>query len=111
MNLHGKTFRVTATAAQGVVNKHTRLDFAQCDQRVLGRYMGGTIVRGCLVGTLAGSSLSFKYAQREADGHIHGGRSVCSLQVSRAGRLRLVERFVWDTRVGSGVNVFEEVDP
>ena len=109
MNLNGKTFRVITTAAQGVVSENTRLVFAQRDLRVIGRYSGGSIARGRLVGTLAGDRLYFSYAQREADGHIHGGQSECSLHYSRAGRLRLIEHFRWGTRVGSGTNVFEEV--
>jgi len=108
MNLTGKRFRVAATAEQGVVSEDTLLEFVQRGTRVLGRYRGGTIERGCLVGTTAGAGLRFRYAQREADGHIHGGRSVCDLYVVRGGGLRLEEHFAWDTRPGSGTNIFEE---
>jgi len=109
MNLSGKRFRVLATSEQGVVSEDTLLEFVQRGARVLGRYRGGTIARGYLVGTTVGASLRFRYAQREADGHIHGGRSVCDLYVSRGGALRLEEHFTWDTRLGSGTNIFEEI--
>ena len=55
MNLDHRTFRVSATAASGVISADTRLRFVQRGSRVLGRYDGGTIQRGCLVGTVAGS--------------------------------------------------------
>jgi hypothetical protein len=109
MNLNGKTFRVSTTAQVGVVNADTRLHFAQRGASLLGRYQGGSIVRGYLVGTQIGTTVSFRYAQREADGHIHGGYSVCDLQVLPDGRLLLSEHFSWDTRPGSGTNVFEEI--
>ena len=111
MNLDGRRFRVTATAEGGVVSQDTLLEFVQRGDRVLGRYQGGTIARGYLVGTTVGAGLHFRYAQREADGHIHGGRSVCDLHVSAGRVLRLEEHFTWETRPGSGTNVFEEISP
>ncbi len=110
MNLDGKQFRVAATAAQGVVSEDTVLEFVQRGVRVLGRYQGGAVIRGYLVGTLTGRSLRFRYAQHEAGGHIHGGQSVCDLHALPGGRLRLEEHFAWDTRPGSGTNLFEEIE-
>jgi hypothetical protein len=46
--------------------------------------------------------------QREADGQIHAGHSVCDLY-ARDGLLTIAEHFTWDTRHGSGVNIFEEI--
>jgi hypothetical protein len=109
MTLDGKTFRVTATAAGGVVSSDTRLHLKQRGPRVLGRYCGGTIARGYLIGGLSGSGLSFRYAQTEADGHVHGGRSLCDLHQLPDGRLLISEHFTWETRAGSGTNLFEEI--
>jgi hypothetical protein len=112
MNLDGMRMCVSATAEQGVVSAETRLYFWQKGSLVFGRYNGGTVVRGFLVGTLTEAGLVFRYAQREASGEIHGGRSVCELQRREDGRLRILEHFVWSTRLGSDTNVFEEVvDP
>lgn len=110
MNLHGTAFQVSATAANGVVSSDTRLEFEQRGDRVLGRYRGGSIQRGCLVGTLDGQTLRFRYAQKETNGHVHGGRSVCHLEVRRGGRLRLHEHFQWETRIGHGTNIFDQAD-
>lgn len=109
MNLDGTSFEVSATATEGVISRDTRLRFVQRGTRVLGRYQGGTIRRGYLVGEIQGRRLRFSYAQVEASGHVHGGRSVCEFEGADAGRLRLVEHFHWETRGGRGTNVFEQV--
>jgi hypothetical protein len=110
MNLDGMAMYVSSTADQGVVGSDTRLHFRQKGSRVLGRYSGGAVSRGCLVGRLAGSRLVFRYAQVEASGEIHGGTSSCEVQRRRDGRTRIVEHFTWRTRPGSGTNVFDELD-
>jgi hypothetical protein len=109
MNLDHMQFRVSATAESGVVSSETRLAFVQRGIRILGRYSGGSILRGYLVGTLTGTALQFRFTQREVAGQIHGGRSVCELERISNGRLRLHEHFTWTTRVGAGTNIFDQV--
>jgi hypothetical protein len=109
MNLDGLTMYVSATADIGVVGADTLLRFTQKGDRVLARYNGGSIKRGCLVGEISGGSLGFRYTQIEASGEIHGGRSICDLVTLPDGRTRIVEHFTWRTREGSGDNVFDEV--
>lgn len=109
MNLDGRTFRVSRTAQVGGVRSDTRLRFAQRGSSILGRFQGGTIARGYLVGTNDGTRVTFRYVQREADGRIHGGHSVCDLQVLPDGRILLSEYFIWETCQGSGTKIFEEV--
>ena len=108
MNLDGICFQVSSAAEAGVVSVDMRLDFVQRGSKVLGRYSGGAIQRGYLVGDLCGQTLSFRYAQTEATGHVNGGRSLCHLAVTAFGRLRLYEHFVWETRRGHGTNVFDQ---
>lgn len=109
MKLDGLCFQVCSTASVGVVSAQTRLHLSQRGSRILGRYEGGSIVRGCLVGRLSGQALIFRYTQRERAGGIHGGHSRCVLEVLSDGRLRIYEHFAWKTRTGSGTNVFEQV--
>ena len=109
MNLDGIRMHVSSAAEQGVVSSETRIHFIQKGPRVLGRYRGGSIGRGYLIGRLTGGELNFRYAQREASGEIHGGRSVCEVDRTADGRIRIVEHFTWRTRAGSGTNVFEEI--
>lgn len=109
MNVDGLTMFVSSTAANGVVGGDTRLRFRQLGSRVIARYGGGSIARGVLVGSIDGNRLVFRYGQVEVDGAVHGGRSVCEVERRANGRLRIIERFTWTTRSGSGVNVFDEL--
>lgn len=111
MNLDGRVMAVSGTAPNGVVGAGTRLHFSQVGDRVVGRYSGGRIVRGCLAGRIEGGKVGFRYLQREESGELHGGRSHCDVQQLADGRLRLIEHFAWNTRQGSGINIFEEVPP
>ena len=109
MSLDGLVMHVTSTAEQGVVGSDTRLYLSQKGSRILGRYAGGAVVRGCLVGRVAGSELVFRYAQVEASGEIHGGSSVCEVLRRDDGHTRIIEHFTWRTRLGAGTNVFDEL--
>ncbi|MEP6618005.1 MAG: hypothetical protein ABJE47_01770 [bacterium] len=109
MNLDGLSFQVSATAAIGVVSADTRLQLIQRGSRIVGEYSGGSIARGRLVGRIEGNTLHFRYAQREASGGIHGGHSNCDVEIALDGRIRIYEHFTWETRDGTGTNVFEQV--
>ena len=109
INLDGVTMFVSSTAENGVVGGETRLHFAQRGTRVAARYAGGRVGRGWLVGRWNADTLHFRYVQREDGSVIHAGHSACSVEQLPDGRLRLIERFVWSTRAGSGVNVFDEL--
>lgn len=109
LNLDGIHMSVSVTSQQGVVGAGTVLEFAQKGAVVFAHYSGGRVERGRLIGRLTDAVLTFRYAQREVSGEVHGGRSVCDVTRLTDGRLRIVEHFSWDTRVGSGTNVFDEV--
>jgi hypothetical protein len=110
VNLNQIVMYVSSTADQGVVDTSTRLRFMQKGSRVMARYSGGAVSRGCLIGALSGSRLVFRYTQIEASGAIHGGHSICDVERRPDHRIRIVEHFAWHTRPGYGTNVFEEVD-
>jgi hypothetical protein len=109
MNLDGLCMFVSSTDDNGVVGCDTRLRFVQKGSRVMARYSGGNVMRGCLVGRLSASEMTFRYAQCEATGEIHAGRSVCEVVRLDDGRIRIREHFRWSTRSGSGTNVFDQV--
>jgi hypothetical protein len=109
INLDGVVMYVSSTDDRGVVDAKTRLYFAQKGSRVFARYGGGSVTRGCLVGTLSESELVFRYTQLEDSGQIHGGRSICEVQRTAQTGLRVIEHFTWSTRSGSGINLFDEI--
>ena len=110
MDLHGLTMQVSQTADVGVVGAGTVLHFTQKGSRVLARYGGGSVKRGCLVGEIDAGVLRFRYTQVEGSGGIHGGSSVCDVVTLADGRTRIIEHFTWRTRDGSGDNVFDEAE-
>ena len=109
VSLDGVMMFVSSTADSGVVDANTRIAFRQHGSRVVGRYQGGRVRRGLLVGRRSGSGLTFRYVQVEDSGEIHGGRSTGDITRTASGRIRIVERFAWTTRHGSGTNVFDEL--
>ena len=109
INLDGMVMYVTSTDDRGVVDAKTRLYFAQKGSRVFARYRGGSVTRGCLVGTISGSELVFRYTQLEDSGQIHGGRSICEVRRTTQPGLRVIEHFTWSTRSGSGTNIFDQI--
>ena len=111
ISLDGLTMFVSSTAATGVVSDGTRLHFMQRGHRVAAQYSGGSVARGWLVGRCDGNTLRFRYAQRETGSAIHAGHSVCDVQRREDGCVRVIEHFIWCTRPGSGVNIFDEVSP
>jgi hypothetical protein len=82
---------VSSTDDRGVVDAKTRLYFAQKGSRVFARYGRGSVTRGCLVGTLSGSELGFRYTQLEDSGQIHGGRSICEVQRTAQTGFRVID--------------------
>ena len=109
VNLHNRTMYVSATANHGVVNAGTRHLLFQRGSRVVGKYAGGNIQRGCLVGRVSGATLHWHYLQREQSGELHAGRAVCDLIEQADGCIRIIEHFQWKTRDGRGTNVFDEL--
>ena len=108
-SLDGKRLRVVAVETGSVVSSETHLLFSEDDALISARYDGGRIRLGYLVGRRLGQSAVFRYAQMSIDGDLDGGVSYCDLAITPAGRLRMTEHYEWESREGSGTNVFEEV--
>jgi hypothetical protein len=109
ISLDGVQMRVASTGAGGEVNTETLFTFVQDGSVVSARYAGGKVRLGYLVGTMSAGGLHFRYAQLDNEGRLDGGYSTCEISQMSDGRIRLVEHFRWDSREGSGTNVFEEI--
>ncbi len=109
LSLNGIKMHVVSTAEAGEVNRDTIVDFVQEGSVISARYAGGKVKLGYLVGTIDGAKGAFRYAQVDIDGRIDGGSSSFEIERPDTGKLRLVEHFKWDSRPGSGTNVFEEL--
>jgi hypothetical protein len=102
--------RAVTTAEKGVVSAETVVEFAQEGSVVWARYAGGEIRLGYLVGVISDDSLRFRFIQLDNSGRLDGGHSDCEIVRPDGGRMRLIEHFNWDSREGSGTNVFEEIE-
>jgi hypothetical protein len=67
------------------------------------------VALGVLDGVVDGDSLECRYVQAAADGRVDAGHSMWELSPGPGGDVQVTERFVWDTRPGSGANLYEPV--
>ncbi|MCB0722947.1 MAG: hypothetical protein KDC42_11665 [Ignavibacteriae bacterium] len=109
-NLDGKRMNVVETDPDGVVNSDTIFDFSQDGETVYAVYRGGKIEKGFLIGTLSGNKLEFAYCQKQTDGKIDQGISVCEVSIGTDSKYIIIEEFEWKSRPGiKGKNVFKEL--
>ena len=101
-SLDGRRFRAVAEVAGGDVGPQTEFEYAERDDGVIhARYAGGAVRLGFLVGTRAGDTLRFRYAQLLEDGRTATGRCESRIEELPDGRLRLHETWAWDSQDGS----------
>jgi len=101
--------RVVSTAEVGVVEGDTLFTFTQEGSVVSAHYSGGRVRLGYLVGFRSPAGLRFRYVQLDTEDRLDSGCSECEIGRTPDGKVRLLEHFQWDTREGSGTNLFEEV--
>ena len=110
ISLDGVRMRVVSTAEGGEVNTESLFEFTQDGSVVSAHYAGGNVRLGYLVGTMSAEGFRFRYAQVDNSGRLDGGYSTCEIERTAEGRIHLTEHFTWDSREGSGTNIFEEID-
>ena len=111
-SLDGRRFRAVAEVAGGEVGPQTEFHYSErADGVIHARYAGGAVRLGFLVGTRAGDTLRFRYAQLLEDGATATGHCESRIEELPDGRLRLHETWGWDSRDGSGTSVVEEPLP
>ncbi len=108
VDMDGRVLRAAAAVAGGDVSPDTEFRFRQAGDMVWGRYSGGAVRMGFLVGTSDGERLDLRYTQLTADGRTATGHTVDRVEVLADGRVRLHETWTWDSRDGGGTSVLEE---
>jgi hypothetical protein len=109
-SLDGRRFRAVAEVEGGDVGPQTEFEYAErADGVIHARYAGGAVRLGFLVGTRAGDTLSFRYAQLLDDGRTATGRCESRIEELPDGRLRLHETWAWDSQPGAGTSIVEEL--
>jgi hypothetical protein len=107
-SLDGRVFGV-ADSGGGVATTETTFHYSEDEDVVTATYEGGTIRKGFLVGTRSRDTLDFRYAQLHYDGSTATGHCETQLELLDDGRVRLNERWAWDSRPGSGNSIAEEL--
>jgi hypothetical protein len=107
-DMDGRVLHSSDAVPGGEVGPDTEFRFRQAGDMVWGRYSGGGIRMGFLVGTSDGATLRFRYTQLNVHGETATGASVDRIEVLDDGRVRLHETWAWDSREGSGTSVLEE---
>lgn len=110
-SLDGRRFAAREQVAGGDVGAETVFEYREDDEVVSARYRGGAITLGFLVGVRNGDSLSFRYSHLTTGGETASGRCRSTIEQLSDGRLRLHERWQWESRPGSGTSVLEELPP
>jgi hypothetical protein len=110
-SLDGRVFRAVSNPDGEVSEGDTLFHYSQDADLVHARYEGGGIRLGFLVGVRRDDELDFRYAHVNPAGETATGHCVSRIEVLDDGRLRLHERWSWDSREGSGVSVVEERGP
>jgi hypothetical protein len=67
--------------------------------------------RGFLVGTRTRDTLDIRYVQLNDSGETSSGYCLSTIHVLQDGRLRLDEKWQWESRPGGGTSVVEELAP
>lgn len=109
-SLDGRRFRDATPAPGGDVGGDTVFEYHEhADGTVWARYEGGAVRLGYLVGTRAGDVLDFRYAHVTTAGETAAGHCTSRIVVLPDGRIRLEERWQWESKEGAGESVVEEV--
>ncbi|MEU6662957.1 hypothetical protein [Streptomyces sp. NPDC046821] len=108
-SLDGLVLSPVADQAPGQVGTRTRFTYHEEDGRIWAEYAGGDVVRGHLVGTREGDRIDFRYVQLKTDGTTASGHCVSDVVELPDGRVRLDEKWEWESQPGSGTSVVEEL--
>ena len=107
-SLDGRNFVAVQNSESGEVSEQTVFCYHQKDNTIWAEYLGGSIVKGFLVGTIDDNyCLSFSYQHLNINGEIKSG-SCHSRPCVENGKLRFYEEWQWSSGE-SGTSVIEEL--
>ena len=103
MNLDGRTFRAIANSSNGTLDTDTELHFTAMDPFVVGRYSGGPIVVGQLLGKWLGDSeLEMLYHGATESGVVQEGQARSTFESQSGEPTRMHLDWQWLTGDRSG---------
>lgn len=109
-SLDGRIFADVTADHAGHVDAGTRFTYhEERDGTIWGRYEGGHVRLGFLVGTRQGDALTFRYSHVTTDGETASGRCRSTIEALNDGRLRMREAWYWESHEGAGESTVEEL--
>ena len=111
VNYDGRIFRGKSNSPNGEVGSETEFHYQQNGNILTGKYLGGSIVSGQLMGNVnPDASLEFYYHHLNAEGKLMAGRCSSIPSKNAAGKLVLKEKWQWLTgNKSNGESEVEEV--
>jgi GNAT superfamily N-acetyltransferase len=108
-NLNNREFRVIINEGPGAeVNEETVFTFYQNGGLVMGKYAGGRIREGEIIGCIDGNKFSFQYEQLNVEGERNTGIANDVIEVDYDGRIRIIDTWQWKTKEGTGHCILKE---
>ncbi len=111
IDLNNRVFASIANTSNGEVSDDTIFHYFQQDNTIWGKYAGGEIERGTLIGKFIGDcNIYFSYQHINLLGEIRSGICTSRIETLDDGRLRMYESWQWfDKDRSEGTSVIEEV--
>ena len=107
-SLDGRNFIAVQNSDSGEVSEQTVFSYHQKDNSIWAEYLGGSIVKGFLIGTMDGNHcLSFSYQHLNINGELKSG-SCHSRPCEENGKLRFYEEWQWASGE-AGTSIIEEL--
>ena len=111
INYHNKLFKPVSQTENGQVDENTIFHYEQYDRYICGKYKGGSIRIGMLIGEVRpDGKLSFDYSHYDNLGEYRSGHCVSYPERLPNGKIRLREKWQWTAGdKGNGESIIEEV--
>lgn len=112
IDYHNRVFKATENSENGEVSDQTLFHYFQKDQVLRGKYDGGNILEGQLLGkVLPDGQLQFYYHHILVSGECQAGYCESRPEIRPSGKIRLYESWQWLSGDQSrGLSTLEEVD-
>lgn len=108
ISLGGRVLKAVENS-NGEVGSETEFEFEQEGEVITASYSGGDILQGYLVGTLESNQWNVRYVQINQDGETATGHSIGEISLTEGGRVRVDDKWEWESQPGEGQSVLKEI--
>lgn len=107
----GRLFRPVSTKGRSQTSGETIFQYSQKDDRLTGKYSGGEIELGHLIGLVdENGNINMRYHHLTHEGYLMTGKCKSRPEIMENGKIRLHERWQWTCGdYSKGKSVLEEI--